>query len=168
MIEETYFVRLILELQSLPFFSIGLRRKMLKYAGLDVEDSAVISSGVKFRTNNVHIGKNALINRNCHLYACKGAKIHIGDNAKIGYDSTVTSSTHKIGTTNNRVGKSIYKDVYIDDGCWIGMRVVILPGVKIGKGCVIGAGAVVNKDCEDNGLYVGVPACKKKSLQKNM
>ena len=166
MVEETYFVRLILELQSLPFFPIGLRRKMLRLAGIDVAHNAVICSGVKFRTNNVHIGKNSLIGRNCHLYACKGGKIHVGDNVKVSFDTSVVSSTHKIGSPNQRVGKSVYKDVYIGDGCWIGMRTVILPGVKIGKGCVIGGGTVVVKDCEDNGLYVGVPACRKKELSK--
>ncbi|MCR4913326.1 MAG: acyltransferase [Lactobacillus sp.] len=55
--------------------------------------------------------------------------------------------------------------VKIDDGCWIGANVTILPGVHIGKGCVIGAGAVVNKDCEPNGVYVGVPAKRIKDLQ---
>ena len=54
--------------------------------------------------------------------------------------------------------------VKIDDGCQIGANVTILPGVHIGKEYVIGAGAVVNKDCEPNGVYVGVPAKRIKDL----
>ena len=44
------------------------------------------------------------------------------------------------------------------DGCWIGARAVILPGVTIGEGTIIGAGSVVTKDCEPGAVYVGVPA----------
>ena len=48
--------------------------------------------------------------------------------------------------------------VVIDDYVWIGRRAIILPGVKIGKGVVIGAGALVSKDIPDFGIAVGNPA----------
>lgn len=54
--------------------------------------------------------------------------------------------------------------IIIEDGCWIGANVVIMPGVTIKKGCVIGATALVTKDTEPNGLYVGKPAHKIKDL----
>ena len=43
-------------------------------------------------------------------------------------------------------------------GTWIGANAIVLPGVRIGEGCVIAAGSVVVNDCEDNSLYAGVPA----------
>jgi maltose O-acetyltransferase len=46
----------------------------------------------------------------------------------------------------------------VGDGSWIGANVTILPGVTIGKDCVIGAGAVVTSDCAPNTVYAGVPA----------
>ena len=46
----------------------------------------------------------------------------------------------------------------INNGVWVGARVVILPGVTIGEGAVIAAGAVVNKDVPANTLFGGVPA----------
>ena len=46
----------------------------------------------------------------------------------------------------------------IGDDCWIGRRVMIMPGVKIGEGCVIGAGAVVTKDIPPYSVAAGVPA----------
>ena len=49
--------------------------------------------------------------------------------------------------------------VTIEDGCWIGGGVIILPGVTIGKGSVIGAGSVVTKSIPENSLAVGNP-CK--------
>ena len=48
--------------------------------------------------------------------------------------------------------------VKIGDDVWIGGRVIILPGVTIGNGCIIGAGAVVTKDIPPYSVAVGVPA----------
>ena len=48
--------------------------------------------------------------------------------------------------------------ITIGDNCWFGANVTVMPGVKIGSGCVIGAGSVVTKDIPDNSLAIGVPA----------
>lgn len=50
------------------------------------------------------------------------------------------------------------KNVIIDDGCWIGEKVCILPGVRIGKKSIIGAGAIVTKSIPDYSIAVGNPA----------
>lgn len=49
-------------------------------------------------------------------------------------------------------------EVVIGNDVWIGMRVIIMPGVTIGNGVVIGAGAVVTKDVPDYAVVGGVPA----------
>lgn len=54
--------------------------------------------------------------------------------------------------------------VYIEDNVWIGGGSIILPHVKIARGGVIGAGAVVTKSTEENSLYLGVPAKKIRTL----
>lgn len=51
-------------------------------------------------------------------------------------------------------------DVVIEEGCWIGTRAIILKGVTIGRGSVIGAGAVVTKDVPPYSIYVGVPSSR--------
>lgn len=56
--------------------------------------------------------------------------------------------------------------IRIEDGCWIGANVTILPGVTIKAGTVIAAGAVVIHDCDENALYGGVPAKKIRDLQE--
>ena len=48
--------------------------------------------------------------------------------------------------------------VVIEDGCWIGANVTILKGVRVGRGSVIAAGAVVTKSCEPYSIIGGVPA----------
>jgi len=52
----------------------------------------------------------------------------------------------------------VASEVRIGDRCWLGARAMILPGVTVGEGTIIGAGAVVNKDCEPGAVYAGVPA----------
>ena len=52
------------------------------------------------------------------------------------------------------------QDVVIESGGWIGTRAIILKGVTIGKGSVIGAGAVVTKSLSPYSIYVGVPVAK--------
>lgn len=49
-------------------------------------------------------------------------------------------------------------EVIIGNDVWIGMRVIIMPGIKVGNGVVIGAGAVVTKDVPDYAIVGGVPA----------
>lgn len=76
-----------------------------------------------------------------------------------------TTSTHEIGDSQCRAGELIRRPIEVGKGCWIGAGAVILPGIIIGDGCVIGAGAVVNRDCDPNRLYVGVPARRIKELE---
>nr|WP_243895920.1 acyltransferase [Paenibacillus sp. F411] len=77
------------------------------------------------------------------------------------------TDTHEIGTSDERGGERKLLPIKVDDGCWIGARVTILPGVTVGQGCIIAAGAVVTKDCEPNGLYAGVPARRIKDLSES-
>ncbi len=72
--------------------------------------------------------------------------------------------THEIGSAQSRAGADVSYPIKVGNGCWIGARSTILPGVTVGDGCIIAAGSVVNKDCEPNSLYAGVPARKIKDL----
>lgn len=55
-------------------------------------------------------------------------------------------------------GTSYAKPITIESDCWVGARAVILPGVRIGRGTTVGAGAIVIKDVEPESLVGGVPA----------
>lgn len=76
----------------------------------------------------------------------------------------LTTVTHEIGNSDQRAGVNLYKSIKIDEGCWLGANVTVLPGVTIGKGCIVGAGSLVNKSLEENYMYAGVPARKIKYL----
>lgn len=90
--------------------------------------------------------------------------IYIGKNVHIAMRCTFVTSTHFIDKCERRAGKVLHSPINIGDGCWIGANVSILPGVSIGKGTIIAAGAVVINDCEANSMYAGVPAVKIKTL----
>ncbi|QJA09391.1 acyltransferase [Romboutsia sp. CE17] len=75
------------------------------------------------------------------------------------------TSTHKIGDKSKRAGNFYSQNIKVGNGCWIGARATILPGVIIEDGCIIAAGSVVSKNCESNYLYAGIPAKKIRCLE---
>ena len=84
----------------------------------------------------------------------------IGHHVNLAQGITVTALNHNFGDTAKRIDEQgiSTKPIVIGDDVWIGANAVILPGVTIGKHCVVAAGAVVNKDVPDNCVVGGVPA----------
>lgn len=138
-----------------------LRWRVLRAYGANVARSK-ISPGVWIGSSRLTIGEGAFINTGCMLST--HAPITIGRRAYLAMGVTVTTSTHEVGPAEARAGKLVTAPVVIGDGCWIGANVTVLPGVKIGSGTIVAAGAVVTSDCEANALYAGVPAKKKRDL----
>lgn len=108
------------------------------------------------RAESVKIGKNCQINENVFI---QGATI--GDHVMIAPGVSILSSTHNydridIPMTEQGEIKGLVPE--IGDDVWIGRNVIVLPGVKVGKGVIIAAGAVVSKDIEDYCVVGGVPA----------
>lgn len=107
-------------------------------------------------------GKNIVIGKNCQLNEkVRLSNVHIGNNVMIGRESIVLGKTHESGDLDEPMayqGVKLVQQSQIEDDVWIGLRVVIMPGVRVRKGCIIGAGAVVTKDTEAYGVYGGVPA----------
>jgi len=94
--------------------------------------------------------------------------VSIGDGCLFAKNVTVLSSTHQIygeGTIREndealriQLNKIQVQQVNIGSDCWLGMNVVIMPGVTLGKGIVVGANAVVTKSFEDYSIIAGIPA----------
>lgn len=89
--------------------------------------------------DNVSIGRNCLINDVCDVKI--GNNVLISPNVSIYTGTCTTNYRRRFGNRGTQYGKP----VVIEDDCWIGANVVILPGVVIGKGVTVGAGSVVTK-----------------------
>jgi acetyltransferase-like isoleucine patch superfamily enzyme len=116
-------------------------------------------SGVKIGcAEKLFVGHNVIINDDVWINAAGG--IYIGDNTLIGPRAMILSGNHIF----NRLDMPIQsqgvevKPVIIEEDVWIGASCVILAGVHIGKGSVIGAGAVVTSDIPPYSVAMGVPA----------
>lgn len=105
---------------------------------------------------NIHFGKNVFVNFN--NYFMDGADITIGDNVFIGPFCGFYTASHPIDYKKRNMGLGKALPIIVGDNCWIGANVSVMPGVKIGSGCVIGAGSIVSKDIPDNSVAAGVPA----------
>lgn len=147
-----------------PLIPDKLRIKLYRLAGMKASTGVFIHSNVFITrpVSNIYIGNRSFINHNCFLE--NHEDIVIGIDVCIAHGVTIFTTTHNIGAANRRVKNLVCKPVIIQDGCWIGCNSTIFPGVKIGSGCVIGAGSIVRSDCEPNGVYVGVPARRIKDL----
>jgi len=108
----------------------------------------------------IEIGNNVSLNANVMINADRGGSITIGDNVIIGPNVVLRSSNHKFNTTQIPIREQGHESgrIIIKEDVWIGANVVVLPNVTIGKGTVVGAGAVVNKDVEEYSIIGGVPA----------
>jgi maltose O-acetyltransferase len=147
-------------------FPHRLRVWVLGRYSIESEPTAFLAYGTKFIDGSakVSIGKSVYINDGCVII--RGAPITIGDQCNIGFGAMLCTITHQSGDRSRRAGMTEFKPIVIGNGCWIGARATILPGVTIGDSCVIAAGAVVTKDCEPNGMYAGVPARRMKELEE--
>jgi len=112
----------------------------------------------------VSFGKNVFVN--CYCYFMDGAKITVGNNVFIGPYCGFYTATHPVDYANRNKGLEKALPITIGDNCWFGANVSVMPGVKIGNGCVIAAGSVVTKDLPDNVMAAGVPAKIIKTIEQ--
>ena len=114
---------------------------------------------------DVTIGDHTRIGIHCTVIG----PVCIGNNVNLAQGITVTALNHNFEDVTKRIDEQgvSTKPVVIGDDVWIGANAVILPGVTIGRHCVVAAGAVVTKDVPDNTLVGGVPAKVIKQLTAN-
>jgi acetyltransferase-like isoleucine patch superfamily enzyme len=87
------------------------------------------------------------------------ACITIGRGVSISPGATLYTGSHNLGAGSQRMSPIVSaRPIVVEDGAWIGMRALILPGVRIGRGSVVAAGAVVTQDVPPNTLVSGNPA----------
>ncbi len=97
---------------------------------------------------------------NTRAYVDGNGQVEIGPNALLSPGVQVISGNHVFARADVPIRDqgTAYGKVTIGEDCWLGTNVIVLPGVTIGRGSVVGAGAVVTRDLPDFSIALGVPA----------
>ena len=131
-----------------------VRRFLLRLAGAKIGKGTSVHMGCRyFSLKKIRIGEDSIIGEG--IFMDGRASLKIGNHVDIASDVMILNSEHDINSEDFHAETS---PVEIGDFCFIGPRAIILPGVKIGRGAVVAAGAVVTKDVSDFAIVAGVPA----------
>ena len=144
-----------------PSTFASTRTAMFRAAGVKIGPRSLIQGSLRITGHGnpcklLSIGKETLITGGLHVDL--GAPLRIGDRVRIGHDVSLLTINHQVGATWLRAGTSISDEIVIENGCWLASRCTVLPGVVIGRGAIVAAGAVVSRDVPPNTLVAGVPA----------
>lgn len=142
------------------------RSELMEAMFSNIGKNSWIESPIRFSYGtHIHIGDHFYSNFNLTLI--DDAHITIGNNVLIGPNVVISTAGHPENTDIRHQGYQYSKDITIEDGVWIGAQVVVLPGVRIGKNSIIGAGSVVTKDIPENVVAYGVPCRVIRNLDNN-
>lgn len=111
------------------------------------------------KTRGIKIGKNVFIGQHVHIDNTSPSKVYIGNNSQLSMNVTIISHFRELGRNDEY-------SVYIDEDVFIGVGVVILPSVRIGKGSVIATGSVVSTSIPEHSFATGNPAIVKAKVGK--
>lgn len=131
-----------------------IRNSLYRIAGIKIGKRSTFHMGARFyQPKNISVGDGTIIGS--HAFVDGRANVEIGSNVDIASEVMIYNSEHDI---NDPEFKATEEPVEIGDYCFIGPRVIIMPGVKIGRGAIVAGGAVVTKDVPDFSIVGGVPA----------
>lgn len=147
---------LVFEYNHTPPGQAEKRRALLEAALGSVGERTVLNSPFHAAYgSNVHIGDDFYGNVN--LTFVDDVQIRIGDGVMIAPGVTLTTTSHPVHPERRADFGRYSEPIVIEDKVFIGSNVVVLPGVRIGRGSVIGAGSVVSRDIPAMVLAMGVP-----------
>jgi acetyltransferase-like isoleucine patch superfamily enzyme len=132
------------------------RPLLLRLAGISVGYAAAIMPRIQVTAGKLSIGNEVFINTDCR-FAC-GGNIIIGDHCQISSRVSFETINHQLAPVNYGKRPSKTAPIVVENSVWIGSGAILLPGVTIGRGAVVAAGAVVTKDVPSSTLVAGVPA----------
>ncbi len=139
------------------------RKFFYRLAGMKIGKGSTLHMRARiFDPRHIAIGKDTIVGERATLDGRQQLKnseggLEIGSHVDIASEVMIWTSQHDLADPNL---KPIEAKVSIGDYVFIGPRAIILPGVKIGKGAVVAAGAVVTKNVPDFTMVAGVPAAK--------
>jgi acetyltransferase-like isoleucine patch superfamily enzyme len=131
-----------------------VRRFFYRLAGMKIGPGSSVHMEVRiYDPRHISIGEDSIIGERVVLDG--RGRLKIGNHVDIATGAMIYNSQHDI---NSEDFHAIEKENVIEDYVFIGPNAIILPGVKIGRGAVVAAGAVVTKDVEPMSVVGGVPA----------
>jgi maltose O-acetyltransferase len=133
----------------------AVRHVVYRLVGLDVRTPTVEYGCTFTGRRGITIGEGTFVNYGVFF---EGEPITIGRECMIGMQAMFVTAHHPPDERGRVTHRAVQRPIVVGDGCWIGARAVILPGVSIAAGCTVAAGAVVAVDLVEPGLYGGVPA----------
>jgi len=142
-------------------FLSGLGRGKLSIgnsASIGAYSQVIISTSFNNVGEHIKIGNHVGIGQFASIGGSGG--VTIGDNSIIGQYFSCHPENHNYGDKDKLIREqgTTRSEIVIGSNCWIGSKVTVLAGVKIGNGCVIAAGSVVTKDIPENSIAAGIPA----------
>ena len=105
---------------------------------------------------NIYLGDYVYLNFGCTILDCNA--VRIGNHVMIGPNVQIYTPAHEIQAEPRNQGWEVAKSIVIEENVWIGGAAVLLPGVRIGRNSIVGAGAVVTKNVPANTIVAGNPA----------
>jgi len=137
------------------------RWRLYRLAGLQLQDRVDFPGRICIRpiggARNITIGPDTFINTDCS-FGCPVASIHIGQRVQVGPGVSFETVNHGLVHEPGRGRPASHQPIVVEDEVWIGARAILTPGVRIGRGAVVMAGAVVTKDVAPGAAVGGVPA----------
>jgi maltose O-acetyltransferase len=150
----------LLEFEVFLLHIVGLiplhhfRRFFYRLSGMKIGQDSTIHTGARFyNPANIRIGKDTIVGEGAVLDGRD--RLIIGDHVDIASEVMIYNAEHNIQSESF---EAVFAEVVIGDYVFIGPRAIILPGVHIGKGAVVAAGAVVTRDVPPFTIVGGVPA----------
>lgn len=122
-------------------------------AKIGTKTHSIYSTTIIWAPWNLELGDNVALSQHSNIYAVD--KIRIGDNTVISREAFLCTASHDISSP---IMELTTAPITIGSNCWICARAIVLPGVTIGDGAVVAAGAVVTKDVEPWTVVGGNPA----------
>ena len=140
----------------------NLRSFLCKHIFLKCGDNVNVKQGASFGLGtNLEIDNNSDIGLNAYIGGLdNGGKLIIGKDVMMAPDVTILTLKHNYMQRDIPIKKQGFKNskIIIEDDVWIGYGVIILPGVRLGRGSIIAAGSVVTKNVDRFTIVGGVPA----------
>jgi len=142
----------LLRCQLLPFS--WLRRGLLRLFGAEIGGGVVIKPGVRVKYPwLLRVGKHSWIGEDCWIDNL--ALVSVGNNVCISQGAHLCTGSHDWSDPSFSL---IARPIYIHDGAWVCVKAIIAPGIVVGEGGVVAAGAVATKSIPPYKIYAGNPA----------